>query len=169
MNNLGVNISLQKSFYPSEKVPFQAEFAKRLFNHEGEFSPLPLRLLKEELIPKELGDGFFLREAIDREGFDISDVETFPGTKISSRSLAVAASLTSDNAEIDNYITAVLAGFDYQRRDPEDELHFIRDEKDEIFPGMGLSLSQLRKFLKNLLLSKGSSNPTINISPSTMR
>lgn len=169
MEQLGVKISKLKSYYPTEKVPFQAEFAKRIFNHEGELSPLPLRLLKESVVPKELGDGFFLRESIDRDAFSVSDVDRIPGSFITSRSVAIAASLTSDNAEIDEYITSVLNGFDYKRKDPDDELHFIRDDKDEIYPHMGLSLGVLRRFLRNLLKSYGSPKHEINVNPKLMK
>jgi hypothetical protein len=116
MDKIGVKISLEKSFVPSEEVPVQGEFAKRLFTKEGEISPLPLRLLKEPNISKEIREGMFLREVIDRGGMSHDRLDFRPGDtnsdgssiigesneQISPRTLFLASTLLQESDDINH-------------------------------------------------------------------
>jgi len=146
MKAMGVEISEMKSLFPTEEVPVQVEFAKRIFTKDGDVSPLPLRLLKSLSSP--IREGMMLTECIQRGVVTNDVIQLLPGT-FPKRSLLLAGFLQSDNTEVDRKIHALLSDYNYVPK--ADELPYIMDDNHLGFPEIDVTIGFLRTTAKAVI------------------
>jgi len=136
IKEVGVEISLKKSYIPEKNSPFCGEFAKRLFTHEGEISPLPYRLFSQ-IKSKIIRDGLIIASYIDR------------GTNLESIVSNIPDSIKKESILIAGVLTELSVGSDNRNQREPAQSSFVANK--EALKGTGVTLAHLRSIFKSII------------------